>query len=199
MEQDFCCILYREPAIRAAIRRTARRLARDYAGQTPVVVGVLKGAAFFLVHLVQEMNMPLEIEFVQSSSYGSALRSSGRIKRGLDTRFEAKGRHVLLVDDILDSGRTLSHFHAEFLRRGAATVRSAVLFDKPDARKEPYEADYPGLKVPDVWLTGYSLDYKGLYRNCRFVGILRETAQIQGLTPAHLRRLAGGGKGKIRK
>ncbi len=189
MEKDFCCILYREPAIRAAIRRTARRLAQDYEGQTPVVVGILKGAAFFMVHLVQELDMLLEIEFVQSSSYGSALRSSGRIKRGLDTKFEAKGRHVLLVDDILDSGRTLSHFHAEFERRGAASVRSAVLFDKPGARKIPYEADYPGLTVPDVWLTGYSLDYKGLYRNCRFVGILRETARIQGLTRAHLRRL----------
>jgi hypoxanthine phosphoribosyltransferase len=192
MEKDFCCILYREPAIRAAIRRTARQLARDYEGLTPVVVGILKGAAFFMVHLVQELNIPLEIEFVQASSYGAALLSSGRIRRGLDTRFEAKGRHVLLVDDILDSGRTLSHFHAAFKRRGAASVKSAVLFDKPGARKIPYEADYPGLTVPDVWLTGYSLDYKGLYRNCRFVGILRETARIQGLKPAALRRLAGG-------
>ncbi len=173
MEKAFSRIVYREPAIRAAIRRTARRVARDYAGRTPVLVGILKGGVFFLVRLAQELEIPLEIEFIQASSYGRAFRSSGHVRRGPGTAFEPKGRHILLVDDILDTGRTLRRFHREFERAGAASVKSVVLFDKKAARQVDYEADYPGLPVPDVWLTGFGLDSRGLYRQCRFAGVLR--------------------------
>ena len=173
MEKAFRRIVYREPAIRAAIRRTARRVARDYAGRTPVLVGILKGGVFFLVRLAQELEIPLEIEFVQASSYGRAFRSSGRVRLGLSTAFKPKGRHILLVDDILDSGRTLRRVHRVFERAGAASVKSAELFDKKAARQVAYEADYPGLPVPDEWLTGFGLDSQGLHRQCRLVGVLR--------------------------
>ena len=173
MEKAFSRIVYREPAIRAAIRRTARRLAREYAGRTPVLVGILKGGVFFLVRLAQELDIPLEIEFVQASSYGHAFRSSGRVRVGPATAFDPRGRHILLVDDILDTGRTLRRFHRAFERAGAASVKSVVLFDKPAARQVAYEADYPGMPVPDVWLTGFGLDSRGLYRQCRFAGVLR--------------------------
>jgi hypoxanthine phosphoribosyltransferase len=174
MKRDFDRILYREAAIRAAIRRTAKQASRDYDGKTPVVVGILKGAAYYLVHLTQAMTIPLEIEFVKASSYGNGKTSTGRVRRDRDPGFSVKGRHVLLVDDILDTGRTLSVFHREFERLGAASVRSTVLFDKKDARQVAYEADYPGLPVPDVWLTGYGLDSNGLYRNASSVGVLKK-------------------------
>jgi hypoxanthine phosphoribosyltransferase len=176
MQAHFKRIIYAEPAIRAAIRRTARRLSRDYAGKTPVVVGILKGAAYYLVHLTQAMTIPLEVEFVTASSYGNAKTSSGRVRRARALGFPVKGRHILLVDDILDTGRTLSVFHKAFERQGAASVRSAVLFDKQEARQVPYEADYPGLPVPDVWLTGCGLDTGGLYRNLTSVGVLKKDA-----------------------
>lgn len=177
MKKDFKRILFEERAIKSAIRRVARNVARDYEGQTPVLVGILRGAAFFMVHLAQQIEIPLEIEFVQASSYGNGFRSSGRLRRGLETEFDPKGRHVLLVDDILDTGLTLSRLHRDFEKRGAASVKSAVLFDKKIARKAPYEADYAGLAAPDAWLTGWGLDCKGLYRQCRFVGVLRKVSK----------------------
>jgi hypoxanthine phosphoribosyltransferase len=176
MKNAFGTILFSEARIRSAIRRLARRIDRDYApGDPPVMVGILKGGAFFLVHLAQELTIPAEVEFVQAASYGQALRSSGRVRKGLETGFNPKGRHILLVDDILDSGRTLRRFHEDFVRRGASSVRSVVLFDKTAARTVAYEADYAGLVTPDVWLTGFGLDYKGLYRGCRFAGVLKDT------------------------
>lgn len=175
MERDFARILYREPALRAAIRRGARKASREYAGLTPLVVGILKGGIYFMAHLTQAMTVPLEIEFVQASSYGNGLQSKGRVRKRGDTGFSVKGRHVLLVDDILDTGRTLRRFHREFERQGAASVRSMVLFDKKEARQVAYEADEALLPVPNVWLTGFGLDDKGLYRNCPFVGVLRES------------------------
>ncbi len=177
MRNDFDRILFEERAIKAAIRRVARRVARDYEGRTPVLVGILRGAAFFMVHLAQQIEIPLEIEFVQASSYGNGFRSSGRLRRGLETAFDPKGRHVLLVDDILDTGLTLSRLHREFEKRGVASVKSAVLFDKKSSRQEAYEADYAGLAAPDAWLTGWGLDSQGLYRQCRFVGVLRSAAR----------------------
>lgn len=179
MKAHFERIIHTEAAVRAAVRRLARRLSRDYAGKTPVVVGILKGGAYFLVPLTQAMAVPLEIEFVRASSYGNKQTSSGRVRRDRDPGFPVKGRHVLLVDDILDTGRTLSVFHRAFERLGAASVRSAVLFDKPAARQVPYEADYPGLPVPDVWLTGCGLDSDGLYRNCPFVGVLKDADVVK--------------------
>lgn len=148
-------------------------ISRDYAGKNPLMVSVLKGAFIFMADLVREVTVPCTVDFMAVSSYGKGVKSSGQVQiiKDLDTNIE--GRHVIVVEDILDSGVTLSYLLELLRARRPASVRLCVLLDKPNRRKVPVNIDYRGLEVPDEFIVGYGLDYAEQYRNLSEIGILK--------------------------
>ncbi|MCX7569598.1 hypoxanthine phosphoribosyltransferase [Tumebacillus sp. DT12] len=173
MHQDVQEILFTEEAVDARIREIGAEIARDYEGQDLLVIGILKGASLFMAELVKRIDMLVEIDFMAVSSYGKSSESSGvvRILKDLDKSIE--GRHVLIVEDIIDSGLTLSYLKNLLEQRKAASVKVVSLLDKPERRKAEITADYLGFSVPDHFIVGYGLDYAERYRNLPYVGVLK--------------------------
>lgn len=173
MDNDIAKILYTKEEIAEVVARLGTELTAEYHDKNPLVVGVLRGSAPFMMDLVRAMDCYLEIDFMDVSSYGEALESSGsvRIVKDLDT--DVRGRHVLLVEDIVDSGRTLEKLLELFAARHAASVKVCTLLDKPERRAVDVTADYVGLSVPNEFVVGYGLDYRQQYRNLPYVGVLR--------------------------
>ncbi|GAB6934866.1 hypoxanthine phosphoribosyltransferase [Calditerricola yamamurae] len=173
MDQDIKEVLISEEAIREKVRELGQILSAEYAGKNPLVICVLKGAALFMTDLVRQMNIPLEMDFMAVSSYGASTQSSGvvRILKDLDTPVE--GRHVLVVEDIIDSGLTLSYLIDLLKRRNAASVKVVTLLDKPHRRTVDLKPDYCGFVVPDAFVVGYGLDYAEKYRNLPYIGVLK--------------------------
>jgi hypoxanthine phosphoribosyltransferase len=174
MENDIQEVLLTEEQIKAKIQELGRVLSVDYQGKNPLVICVLRGAVVFMTDLIRSMNIPLEIDFMAVSSYGNATRSSGvvRIVKDLDSSVE--NRHVIIVEDIIDSGLTLSYLIDVLDRRNAATVKVVSLLDKPSRRTVELYPDYCGFQIPDAFVVGYGLDYAGKYRNIPYIGILKE-------------------------
>lgn len=173
MHHDVQEILFTEEAVDARIREIGAEIARDYEGQDLLVIGILKGASLFMAELVKRIDMLVEIDFMAVSSYGKSSESSGvvRILKDLDKSIE--GRHVLIVEDIIDSGLTLSYLKNLLEQRKAASVKVVSLLDKPERRKAEITADYLGFSVPDHFIVGYGLDYAERYRNLPYVGVLK--------------------------
>ncbi|MFC4767565.1 hypoxanthine phosphoribosyltransferase [Effusibacillus consociatus] len=173
MRNDIKQILFTEEQIQNRIAELGKQIAADYADKNPLVICVLKGAVLFMADLVKKVDMPLEMDFMAISSYGVSTKSSGvvRILKDLETGLE--GRHVLIVEDIVDSGLTLSYLRDTLLRRNAVSVKIVTLFDKPGGRKIEITPDYSGFEVPDEFIVGYGLDYAEKYRNLPYVGILK--------------------------
>lgn len=173
MEADLEEMLFSGDEIAARVETLGKRIGLEYEGKDPLVVGVLKGAVFFMADLVRTMRIPVEMDFIAISSYGASTRSSGvvRILKDLDRPVE--GRHVLVVEDIVDTGLTLSYLVDVIRRRGAATVRVVTAFDKPGGRTVAFDPDYVGFQVPNKFLVGYGLDYAERYRNLPHVGVLK--------------------------
>jgi hypoxanthine phosphoribosyltransferase len=174
MHEDIREILITEEAIRNKVRELGRQLTEDYRGKNPLCICVLKGAALFMTDLVRQMDIPLEMDFMAVSSYGASTVSSGvvRIIKDLDTSVE--GRHVLVVEDIIDSGLTLSYLLDLLRQRNAASIKVVTLLDKPHRRTVNLTPDYCGFTVPDAFVVGYGLDYAEKYRNLPYIGILKE-------------------------
>ena len=145
----------------------------DYVGKQPILVGVLRGAIVFMVDLMRCMDVPLQVDFMAISSYGASTRSSGvvRILKDLDTVIE--GRHVLIVEDIIDSGLTLQYITALLQARRPASLRICTLLDKPANRKIQIAVDYVGFSIPNKFVVGYGLDFGELYRNLPYIGVLK--------------------------
>lgn len=152
-------------AIESRVQEMADAISRDLIGESPVVVGVLKGAFVFLADLVRSMSVPVEIDFAQISSYGDETRSSGRIKVMKDITTPIAGRHVVVVEDIIDTGRTLHHYLNELKHRNPASLRLAALINKPERQEFTPEVDYLGFTIPHGFLVGYGLDHAGLWRD----------------------------------
>jgi hypoxanthine phosphoribosyltransferase len=165
-------VLVTEAQIKHRVAELARAVTRDYVGRELLVVPLLTGTLMFLADLLRRLSIPLKLDFIGVSSY-----REGAVSRELvftkDLRLEARGRHVLLVDDILDTGRTLAAVRARLDRLEPASLRICVLLDKPNRRVEPVQADYTGFVIPDLFVVGYGLDYAERYRNLPFVGVLR--------------------------
>jgi len=174
LHNDIQEILFSEAQIQDKIRELGQQISEDYRGRNPLVICVLKGAFIFMADLIKRMDIPLEIDFMAVSSYGNATSSSGVVKiiKDLDTSVE--GRDVLIVEDIIDSGLTLSYLVDVLERRNALSVAIVTLFDKPGRRTVGLEADYKGFVIPDAFIVGYGLDYAEQYRNLPYVGILKE-------------------------
>lgn len=173
MENDIKEIILSEEVIEAKVRELGRVLGEEYKDKNPLVICVLKGAAPFMTDLIRRIPIPLEIDFMAVSSYGASTQSSGvvRILKDLDTPTE--GRHILIVEDIIDSGLTLSYLVDILHRRKAASIRIVTLLDKPHSRTVDLKPDYCGFVVPNEFLVGYGLDYAEKYRNLPFIGILK--------------------------
>ncbi len=167
-------VLIPENEIDRRIRELAAEISRDYAGRKIRMVGILKGASFFMCELAKRITVPVSIDFMQVSSYGGATESTGtvRIRKDLDDSIE--GLDVIIVEDIVDSGRTLA-FLGNFLKsKGAASIRYCTLLDKPERRVVDLKADYYGFAVPDKFVVGYGMDYDQEYRNLPYIGVVEQ-------------------------
>ena len=172
LRDDISDVIVTEEQLDAVLDRLAASITADLAGCDPVLVGVLTGAFMFMADLVRRLDFPLQIEFMCARSYGDATQA-GELVIEMDLSCDVAGRHVLIVDDILDSGHTLSALTRMLQQRGAASVRTCCLLDKPERRAVEFEADYVGLRIPDRFVVGYGLDYARHHRNLPFVGVLR--------------------------
>ncbi|MFB9377515.1 hypoxanthine phosphoribosyltransferase [Kineococcus gynurae] len=165
-------VLLSEEQLAERIRELAAELDRDYAGQDVLLVGVLKGAVMVMADLSRAMSIPLSMDFMAVSSYGSGTKSSGVVRILKDLDADISGRHVLIVEDIIDSGLTLSWLIANLSSRGPASVRVCALLRKPEAAKVVVDVAYVGFDIPNEFVVGYGLDYSDRYRNLKCVGTL---------------------------
>ncbi len=175
MEEDIAQVLLTEAVIKQRVAELGAQISADYAGKDLMLVCILKGANIFLADLVREITIPLSYDFVAVSSYGADTKSSGvvRILKDLDESVESK--HVLVVEDIVDTGLTLrlSYLLENLRSRRAASVKICTLLDKPSRRRMDVPVDYFGFRVEDQFVIGYGLDYAGMYRNLPYIGILK--------------------------
>ncbi len=173
MNGDILQVLFSEEQLRQKCAELGARISRDYEGKNLLMVSVLKGSVVFMADLMRHITVPCSIDFMAVSSYGSGVKTSGVVKIIKDLDIDLAGRDILIVEDILDSGMTLTYL-TELLRdRGPASIRIAALLDKPSRRRANVQPDYVGYVVPDEFVVGYGLDYDEKYRNLPYVGILK--------------------------
>jgi hypoxanthine phosphoribosyltransferase len=156
----------------ARVGQLGRQIRGDYAGRTPMLVGVLKGAVVFLADLMRAIDAPCECDFIAVSSYGASTRSSGVVELTKDLSAPIEGRDVLIVEDIVDTGRTLAYLLRNLETRQPGTLRVCTLLDKVSRREVPVSLDYVGFAIPDEFVVGYGLDFAGLYRNLPYIAVL---------------------------
>ena len=173
MKEDVLRVLLSEDEIREKVRELGGKITADYKNSNLMLVTVLKGAVVFLADLMRQIDVPAEIDFMVVSSYGSGVKSSGVVKIVKDLDVPLAGKDILIVEDILDSGLTLSYIKELLESRGPRSIRIAMLLDKPSRRKVDLQADYIGFSVPDEFVIGYGLDYDEKYRNLPYIGILK--------------------------
>ena len=173
MRDDMKAILYTKEEVAERIRQLGAQLTADYKGEDPILVGVLRGSFIFMADLVRCIETPLELDFVAASSYGTWAVSTGQVDLRLDLEKDIIGRHVIVVEDILDTGRTLSKLVDELKKRHPASLKLCVLLDKPERRVAQIEADYVGFTVPDEFVVGCGLDFNQKYRHLPYIAILK--------------------------
>ena len=176
--QPKLCVLFHREEIEATVKSLATEIERDYRGRHPLLIGILKGSFVFMADLLRLLDFPLEVEFVRLSSYGSGKQSSGRIKVVQGLRSAIKDRDVLVVEDIVDTGLTVSFFLDYLRKRKPASLKLCTLTDKPSRRQAPVTIDYLGFTVPDEFLIGYGLDWCEKFRNLPDICILENGEQI---------------------
>ena len=166
-------LLLTKEQIAVRVKEMAAQITEDFRGKDLTVICILKGAVVFFVDLIREIDLPMSMDFMAISSYGSATKSSGVVRILKDLDKPINGKHVLVVEDIVDSGMTLSFLRENLLSRGAASLHIATLLDKPERRRVPLHVDYFGFVIPDEFVVGYGLDYDEKYRNLPDIGVLR--------------------------
>ncbi len=169
-------ILLSKEVIRRRVTELAAMISSEYKGKDLLVVGILKGAFIFMSDLIREMQIPCTVDFVRIASYGAKTETSGKIMISKDLETPVKGRDLLIVEDIVDTGLTLANFVDMIQQRQPASLKVCVLLDKPKRRIVPFTADYVGFLIPDEFLVGYGLDYNEKYRYLPDVRVLREIA-----------------------
>lgn len=174
MHKDIQEVLFSEKEIQDKVEHLGQLISKEYAGRNPLVICVLKGAFIFMSDLVKQIDIPLEIDFMAISSYGQSTQSSGIVKIIKDLDVSVEGREVLIVEDIIDSGLTLSYLVDVLGRRKAMSIKIVTLFDKPGRRTVQMDVEYTGFSLPDAFVVGYGLDYAEKYRNLPYLGILKK-------------------------
>lgn len=172
MHPDVSEVLFSRDDIQDKAQSLASQITQDYQGKKPIIVGLLKGSIMFMADLLKDLDMDLETDFMDVSSY-FGVESSGTVTIVKDMSVSVHDRHIIFVEDIIDTGRTLERVVDLIKSRGAASVRIATMLDKKEARIVPIEADYVGYTIPSVFVIGYGLDYNEKYRNLPYVGILK--------------------------
>ena len=175
MHENIERVLVSEEELHQINARLGAQITTDYAGKNLLVVGILKGSVLFMADLIREIQLPCKLDFLAVSSYGGYTRSSGVVKIVKDIDIELEDYDVLLVEDILDSGRTLSYVCDMLRTRHPASIRVATLLDKPERRVVDLKADYVGTSVPDEFVVGYGLDFDQRYRNLPYIGQLKRS------------------------
>lgn len=173
MDNDIEKILFTSEDIKTAVQKLGQKLTEDYQDKNPVVVGILRGAAPFMIDLIRAMDCYMEIDFMAVSSYGDDTESSGTVKIIKDLDTDVTNRHVLIVEDIIDSGRTAQALRKLFATKNAASVKICSLLDKPERREVDIQADYVGIDTPNEFVVGYGLDFRQQYRNLPYIGVLK--------------------------
>lgn len=174
MQDDVAKILIDSAELHRRTVELARQIEADYEGRDLVLICVLKGAIMFLVDLMKELQRPLEVDFMAVASYGASTESSGVVRLTKDLDMSIEGRHVLIVEDIIDSGRTLQYLTGILKLRKPASLRICALLDKRARREVNVPVDYVGFVIPNEFVIGYGLDYGEIYRNLPFVGVLKQ-------------------------
>jgi hypoxanthine phosphoribosyltransferase len=167
-------ILIDEPTLQARVAELGAEITEDYRGRDPLLIGVLKGAIFFMADLMREIDLPCEVDFMAISSYGAGIDSSGVVRILKDLDVSVEDRHVLVVEDIIDSGLTLSYLLRNLDARRPASVEVCALLTKPERRRNDVACRYVGFEIPNRFVVGYGLDFAERYRNLRFIGVLRD-------------------------
>lgn len=173
MSDDLASVLLSEKQIHDRVRELGQAISRDYAGREPVFIGVLKGCFVFMADLMREVSIPCSMDFMAVSSYGRGTKTTGAVKINKDLSRDIEGKDVLIVEDILDSGVTLSYLTKYLANRNPASISIVTLLDKPSRRKADVQARYTGFEVPDAFVVGYGLDFAEEYRNLPYIGVLK--------------------------
>ena len=174
MHDDVQEILFTEQQLKQRVAELGAAISRDYAGREPVLlVSVLRGSYIFMADLSRAIDIPVQIDFMSVSSYGKGTNSSGQVEIKKDLSDSIEGVHVIVVEDILDSGNTLSYLLHVLSARHPASISLCTLLDKPERREKPIQADYVGFTVPNAFIVGYGLDYAEKYRNLPYIGVLK--------------------------
>jgi len=179
MEKDILEVLLSEEQIKARIKELGKVLSAEYAGKDPVVVGVLKGVVVFYADMIRELSVPCQMDFMWISSY-EGTNSTGNMQVKRDVSVDIKGRHVLILEDIFDTGHSLDFTYHHLMEKQPASLKICTLLDKPSRRdpKVTLQADYVGFTVPNAFVVGYGLDYNEHYRNLPYVGVLKPEAYM---------------------
>lgn len=173
MKNDMKSILLDSDTIRKRVHELGREITRDYQDEAPLMICILKGSVVFYADLVREIDLNVGFEFMTASSYGSATVSSGEVKIVSELDNKIVNRHVILVEDIVDSGRTIAYIKNDMLKKGVKSLKVCALLDKPDRRVTDVQADYCGFVIPDEFVVGYGLDFDQKYRNFPHIGVLK--------------------------
>lgn len=174
MMDDIAKILITEEMAQKRVKELGEELTRDYAGKDVVLVGILKGAVVFYSDLARAMDVRMTMDFMCLSSYGDSFETTGIVKINKDLDTSITGKHVIIAEDIMDSGLSLSHLRKILLERKPASLKICCMLDKPERRECDITPDYCGFTIPNEFVVGYGLDYVGEYRNLPFVGVLKE-------------------------
>lgn len=180
MEKDILKVLVTEEELKTRIQEMGDALYEKFEGKDPLFLSVLKGSFVFMADLVRACQLKSDVEFIAVSSYENATASSGRVKINHDIQQDITGRHLIIVEDILDSGNTLAFLKDYFMTKGAASITIVTLLDKPARREKAVYADLAGFTVPDEFVVGYGLDYAQRYRNVPYIGVLKPEIYTHG-------------------
>ncbi|WP_027964463.1 hypoxanthine phosphoribosyltransferase [Halalkalibacillus halophilus] len=173
MHDEIKEVLYSEEEIQKKIQELGKQITEDFDGKFPLAIGVLKGAMPFMSDLIKRIDTHIELDFMDVSSYGGGMESSGEVKIVKDLNTQVKGRDLLIIEDIIDSGLTLNYLVDLFKYRQAKSITIVTLLDKPSGRKGNVFADVVGFEVPDSFVVGYGLDFQEKYRNLPYIGVLK--------------------------
>lgn len=173
MTNDILKVLITKEQIDARVRELGQELTEKYRDEEPLFIGILKGSFIFMADLIRNVDIKCSMDFMAVSSYGNGTTSSGAVKINKDLNEDITGRHIVIVEDILDSGVTLNYLCGYLKNRKPASITLVTLLDKPARRKSPVQAEFVGFQVPDEFVVGYGLDFAEKYRNLPFVGVLK--------------------------
>ena len=173
MQADIERIFFTEEQLAERVKELGQQISKDYQGLNPIFIGVLKGSFVFMADLMRSIDVDCSIDFMAVSSYGSGTKTTGAVKITKDLSHDIENRHVIIVEDILDSGLTLNYLRSYLEVRQPLSIKICTLMDKPARREAPISADYVGFDCPDAYIVGYGLDYAEKYRNLPYIGVLK--------------------------